>query len=247
MKLTFFGTSHGVPAPDRYCQSILAETKSGGYIIDAGAPVFDCLIRRKVDINKIRAVFITHMHNDHVDYLSGLVSIACWYYTDMRFDVFLPEREGIDIMTAYLKMTLGDPSLFPNDRIRLRPMAEGQVYEDGEMKVTAFPTGHLRAKNRPAYGYLLETGGKKVYISGDLDGEKIDYPTFLDEEPVNAFIVECAHFPAEGLVNRLRHCKAERVMPVHVWPVEKYEVLKKAETGLPFPMAYPADGDSFVV
>ena len=247
MKLTFLGTSHGVPAADRYCQSILAQTENGGYIIDAGAPVFDCLLRQNVDINKIRAVFITHMHGDHVDCLFELIGIACWYYTDMRFDVFLPEQKGIDAVTAFLEATLGDPALFPNDRVRLRLMKEGEVYQDGEMKVTAFPTGHLRAQGRPAYGYLLESGGKRVYISGDLNGETIDYPAFLEEEPVDSFVVECAHFPAERLAERLLSCKAEKVLPVHVWPLDKYDILKQAESTLPFPMAYPADGDSYVI
>ena len=247
MKLTFFGTGHGVPAADRYCQSILAQTKSYGYIIDAGAPVFDCLLRHSVDINKIRAVFITHMHNDHVDYLFGLLSIACWYYTDMRFDVFLPEQKGIDIITAYLELTLGDPALFPNDRVRLHLMGEGQVYQDEEIKVTAFPTGHMRAHNRPAYGYLLESHGKKVYISGDLNGESIDYPAFLERDPVDAFVVECAHFPAEGLAERLQSCRAKQVLPVHVWPLEKYDILRQAENSLPFPMKYPKDGDSYII
>ena len=113
MKLTFLGTSHGVPAADRYCQSILAQTENGGYIIDAGAPVFDCLLRQNVDINKIRAVFITHMHGDHVDCLFGLIGIACWYYTDMRFDVFLPEQKGIDAVTAFLEATRGIPPFSP--------------------------------------------------------------------------------------------------------------------------------------
>ena len=247
MKLTFLGTSHGVPAPDRYCQSILAETENHGYIIDAGAPVFDCLLRQGVDINKIRAVFITHMHDDHVDYLLGLISIACWYYTDMRFDVFLPEQKGIDAVTAFLEATLGDSSFFPNDRVRLRLMGEGEVYQDGEMKVTPFPTEHLRAQNRPAYGYLLESGGKRVYISGDLNGEKIDYPVFLEEEPVDAFVVECAHFPAERLAERLKGCRARQVLPVHVWPLDKYDILRQAESTLPCPLAYPADGDSYVI
>ena len=247
MKLTFFGTSHGVPTADRYCQSILAQTKSYGYIIDAGAPVFNCLLRHNVDINKIRAVFITHMHNDHVDYLSGLLSIACWHYTDMHFDVFLPEQKGIDIITAYLEFTLGDPALFPNDRIRLHLMGEGQVYQDEEMKVTAFSTGHMRALNRPAYGYLLESDGKKVYISGDLNGESIDYPAFLEEKPVDAFVVECAHFPAERLTERLRSCRAKQVLPVHVYPLENYDILRQAEKYLPFPMAYPKDDDIFVI
>ena len=49
----------------------LIETAKGGYIIDAGAPVMDCLLRRGFEPEKLKAVFITHMHGDHVNGLIG--------------------------------------------------------------------------------------------------------------------------------------------------------------------------------
>ena len=120
---------------------------------------------------------------------------------------------------------------------------KGCFYQDDHIKVTAFPTGHIEHVNRPAYGYLLEAEGKKVYISGDLNGERIDYPEFINEETVDTFVVECAHFPAEKLIAKLQSCKAKRVMPVHVWKQDKYDIFRAAEKELPFRMEYPNDGD----
>lgn len=64
---------------------------------------------------------------------------------------------------------------------------------------------------------------------------------------MDAFVAECAHFPARRLAQRLQSCKAKKVMPVHVWPLDNYDILRQAESTLPFPMAYPANGDSYVI
>ncbi len=247
MKIIFLGTSHGVPAKDRYCQSMLIETEEGSYIIDAGAPVMDCLLRLSYDLKKIKAVFITHLHSDHTDGLFGLLSLASWYYKEMDFDVFIPEQSGIEGIDAYLSAVFKKSPNYPNNRVRLKLVEEGYTYKDGEMKVTAFPTGHLEHYNRPAYGYLLEAEGKRLYVSGDLNGGRIDYPEFLNEEKVDTFIVECAHFDAERLVEKLKNCKAKCVMPIHVWTLDKYDVFKKHEEELPFRMEYPKDGDCFEI
>ena len=55
----------------------------------------------------------------------------------------------------------------------------------------------MEKDHRPAYGYLLEADGGRLYVSGDLNAEKIDYPDFLNTDPVDLFVVECAHFSAE--------------------------------------------------
>ena len=39
MKITFLGTSHGVPAADRYCSCTMLEVNGAHYFIDAGAPL----------------------------------------------------------------------------------------------------------------------------------------------------------------------------------------------------------------
>lgn len=240
MKITFLGTSHGVPEVDRFCQSILIETAENGYLIDAGAPVMDCLIRRKYDLKRLKAVFITHMHGDHINGLFGVLDLASWKFKEMDFDTFLPDEEKISIISAAVPTRVGCES-----RVRLQHGQSGVVYQNDEMKVTAYPTEHMG--NAPAYGYLLEAEGKKIYISGDLNGQNIDYPDFINEEPVDVFMVECAHFPAERLAEKLKDCKAKRVMMIHVSPTQKYDVMKEAEKELPVRMVYPNDGDVFDV
>ena len=247
MKILFLGTSHGVQEVDRYCQSMLIETEQGSYIVDAGAPVMDCLIRMSYDLKKIKAVFITHLHSDHTDGLLGLMSLSSWYYKEMDYDIFLPEQDGIDGITAYLSAVFKKSPNYPNDRVRMHLIEDRNVYQDDNIKVTAFPTGHMEHCNRPAYGYLLEAEGKRLYISGDLNGGRIDYPEFLDEEEVDAFVVECAHFTAEGLIEKLRDCKAKCVMPVHGCLREKYHIFRSHEAGLPFRLEYPKDGDCFEI
>lgn len=241
MKITFLGTSHGVPAANRYCQSMLIETGEAGYIVDAGAPVMECLLRMGYDLKKIKAVFITHMHGDHTFGIFGLLSLAEWYFKEMDLDAYFPDQEGIDTVRNFLR-TLG---LNGCERVRMHRMESGRVWQDEKIAVSAFPTAHL--KNGLSYGYLLEAEGKKLYISGDLDGNAVDYPAFLDEEAVDAFVVECAHFPAEQLIGRLRNCKARRVIVVHVWPLSKYEVLRAAADSLPCKMELPCDGDGFEI
>ena len=39
MKITFLGTSHGVPAADRYCYCVMIESGKSVYFIDGGAPM----------------------------------------------------------------------------------------------------------------------------------------------------------------------------------------------------------------
>ena len=123
--------------------------------------------------------------------------------------------------------------------------------QDEEVTVTAFPTGHMDhyppEAERQAYGYLFEAEGKRLYITGDLNGARIDIPDFMYEEGADTMIVECAHFPAERLIERMKTCRVKRVMPVHVWTLDKYDVMREAEKELPFKMEYPNDGDCFEI
>ena len=71
------------------------------------------------------------------------------------------------------------------------------------------------------------------------DVREADLPAFLTQEPVDLLVCECAHFPAQVLLERLEHVHAARIAVVHVYPLEKYDVLHAARPELLF----PADGD----
>ncbi|MBO7218263.1 MAG: MBL fold metallo-hydrolase, partial [Clostridia bacterium] len=67
MRLIFVGTSHGIPESDRFCTSIFLEVGENVYIIDAGAPVSQMLLRYGFTHDAVKGVFITHLHGDHFD------------------------------------------------------------------------------------------------------------------------------------------------------------------------------------
>lgn len=246
MKLTFLGTSHGVCSSERHCQSILIETGESRYLIDAGAPVADILTRKNIPFESIKGVFITHMHGDHVGGLYQFLDLCSWYYKEASVDVYFPQTSGTkafdDMMTAVLDIQ------YDRERVRLHTMKEGLVFQDDKIRIFANPTAHLKKQNRPSYGYLIEAEGKRIYISGDLqwpDAE--DYPVFLNSEKTDALIIECAHFESEILFEKLKDCKAEKIIITHVFPVTKYPQFREVEEKFKISPLYPADNTEYYI
>ena len=54
MKITFLGTSHGVPAKDRFCSGYMIEAGDATYLVDAGAPVADLVLRHGKQITVLK-------------------------------------------------------------------------------------------------------------------------------------------------------------------------------------------------
>ena len=229
MKITFIGSSHGMPMKGRFCQCMLVEVGEKAYMIDCGAMSVHWMVNHDFDKSKLKAVFITHLHGDHVNGLTELCDLATWCYNKiMDFDVYLPEKRGVDAFDTMLKCVLGDSGIYPSDRIRLKTIEKPEVYQDDTVKITAYPTLHMQHGKYPAYGYLIEGEGKKLYISGDLVGQDIDdYPEIADTTELDCFVVECAHFPFASLQKRLDNTKAKKVLITHVHPQSQFDAINE--------------------
>ncbi len=239
MKIIFLGTSHGVPAADRYCQSILLEINGEYYIFDAGAPIADLLHRKNIDFKDVKGIFITHLHGDHTAGLFHFIDLSSWYYKDVNLDVYMPEERGIDtvknVVTNYLRDDM------PSDRIKFNIIKEGLFFTNKNICVSAIKTNHMG--DAPSYGFVIKSEGKQILISGDLTYTLDDYPNVLDEEVFDFAVIECAHFGANQLLDRIRNTKAKKVAVLHVFPLSNYDILKSNSENLPFELSYPKDGD----
>ena len=76
MKITFLGTADVRPRVDAYVSATMIEVGDRVYLLDAGAPVSDLMLRYGRRPDALCAVFTTHAHNDHVDGLFQLFSQA---------------------------------------------------------------------------------------------------------------------------------------------------------------------------
>ena len=242
MKITFLGTSHGVPAADRYCSCTMVETDGALYFIDAGAPLIDLLLRRGADLNRVRAIFTTHLHSDHTDGILPLASLFSWYYKTTDIDIYLTEQSGIEAFKSVLKTCIGS---LDEERVRFRLMDKDTVYGDDLIRLTPMPTRHLAAENRPAYSCLLEAEGKKVLFSGDLSGglAEGDFPACALENDVDLMICEMAHFSPEDARPYLERCRAKEMLFNHVFPVSKLAAINAMDGWFGYPIRTVDDGE----
>ncbi|MCQ2430007.1 MAG: MBL fold metallo-hydrolase [Clostridia bacterium] len=242
LTLTFVGTSHGVPDVDRYCSSTLVSAGGDHYFIDGGAPTADFLTRNGIPFESVRALFVTHVHSDHLLACLPMLSLMNWYYTGSSIDVLLPEQTAVGAVKDLI--TLSDCA-FNEKRVRLSVYGAGLVWDDGTIRVTAIPTAHMAHIGRPSYAFLLEADGKRILFSSDMRADLADLPAVLYETPVDLFITECAHGSVDTLAARLKdpRFKARSVIVTHIHPLpEKQPQLEALARELPFPLEIARDG-----
>lgn len=240
MKITFWGTSHGVPAADRFCTATLVECNESAYLIDGGAPVADLMIRSGIPYTRLKAIFVTHMHSDHTFGIPHLCSLANWYFRESSFDVYLPEQEGVE---AFRGLLLAGDKALDETRIRLKMTAPGVLYNDGCLAVSAISTGHMGAAY-PSFAYMIEGEGKRVLFTGDLQADAADFPAVTSTAPMDAVVCEMAHFGPEQILPHMRSCLTKRFFFHHIYAMAPAQAAKeKWKEELPFPVYLVKDGD----
>ena len=243
MKITFLGTSHGVPAADRYCSSYMIESGKDVYLIDAGAPVADLVLRQGREITDVRAIFTTHVHGDHTAGLFHIVDLVNWYYKTHTMDVYITEQACIDAIKNLI-LTCAPKYRLHEDRLRFHEIDPNCDYKDENITVSFIPTKHMPDPH-VANAILVTEGNKRILFGGDFSHKlaKEDVPKII-EEPIDAFVCEMAHFGADEIRPYLERCKAKDVYFTHVFPLDKYDAIKEMAKDLPCRIHTPNDGDS---
>ncbi|MBE6739245.1 MAG: ribonuclease Z [Ruminococcaceae bacterium] len=238
MKIKFLGTSYGAPSKDRHQQSFLIEENEDLYIFDTGAPVLDILIKCGYDLSKIRAVFISHIHGDHLNGIFDMLNLSDYF--NMNFTVYVSEQMVADLLKSYCEL---QGCALKNGRVRFLLIDEGEFYSDRLLKVFAFKTKHIKNGEIASFGFLIENSDVKICITGDLNSSLIDFPEFLYSRQTDLVITECAHFSPESLFDKLLRCRADSFAIVHVMPSSQYAQLKTIAENSPLKIYFPKDKD----
>lgn len=200
MRITFLGTTHGVPEPGRKYSCTLVEAGGRKYLIDAGTDPMPELIDRGIHPCEISAIFITHRHGDHTGGLVPFINLCSWHYKQqVDPEIFLPDMCLVNGINAWIS-AIHDQARMD---FRYRLIKEGLIYDDGVLRVIAMKTGHMEN----SYAFKLEAEGKTVLFTGDMktvDGPVADYGRFSENSHYDAVIAECAHFEAMLYLDPLR-------------------------------------------
>lgn len=213
-RLVFLGTgAGGFRGSSRYKSSIYLD----GLLFDCGAGVVGRLEDLDL-IGRVEAVFITHLHSDHV---SGLYDLLVSMVVERRsrpLEIYAPKGLG-GLLDSY--SALGNKLSSPETGFTLR-VHEGPArgVRVGEFTVDAILLDHV-VEN---YGYLVRWGGLVVAYSGDtrepspLVDQRVDYliheATFT--EKFREIAVRYGHTTALEAARTAQRVGAKRLFITHI-------------------------------
>ena len=179
-KIVFLGTGAPPANPDRSGPATAIVVDDTAYLVDLGPGV----VRRAnaafltkgiagLEPTKLRVAFVTHLHSDHTVGYPDLIFTTWTIGRRVPLEVYGPE--GLNSMTEHLIEAFrvdidtrsnpnGQERDFPDGyKVNSHEIAAGVVYQDANVKVTAFATKHAME----SYGYRFDTPDRSIVISGD--------------------------------------------------------------------------------
>lgn len=175
----------GSPLPDDTragpCMGVLAGDEA--FIIDAGSGAVRKLVTMGFPMDKVEAVFLTHLHSDHIDGLGELL-LQTWIGGERitQLPVYGPAGtvQVVDGFNAAYRIDSGyrtghhgeavaNPSGFGGLAQEIsRPegsTASADVMNSANVRVRVVPVNHEPVK--PAFAYRFDYKGRSVSFSGD--------------------------------------------------------------------------------
>jgi ribonuclease Z len=174
VELILLGTGYPRPDPETAGPAAAVVVNGRVFVVDAGRNVTNRLWATDYPLKDIQAVFLTHLHSDHISGLPDLFTTSWIFsrYTPLElygpagtenvadamlkmFEVDIPIRRDLTELHAAEGATINPHEIYE----------DGIVYEDADVRVTAFRVNHEPVKH--ALGYKFETEQETIVISGD--------------------------------------------------------------------------------
>jgi ribonuclease Z len=177
IRVTLLGTGAPVPSIERFGPSILVEAGDQKLLFDCGRGAAQRLWQLKIPLGQVNALFLTHLHSDHVVgipdvWLTGWIP-AVYGRRATPFQVFGPAgaRDMMDnLVKAYawdIRIRSGEKNKVDSGvMVKATDIQEGFVWEKSGVKVTPFTVRHADFIDS-ALGYRIDYAGYSVILSGD--------------------------------------------------------------------------------
>ncbi|HPF98239.1 MAG TPA: ribonuclease Z [Mangrovimonas sp.] len=140
MKLTILGCHSATPRINTHPTAQVLEVKGHVFLIDCGEGTQVQLRRYKVKFNRIKHIFISHLHGDHFFGLVGLISTFRLLTRETDLHIYGPK--GIkEVIT--LQMKLADS--WTNYKLifhELESKSSERIYEDDKIEIFTIPLDH---------------------------------------------------------------------------------------------------------
>lgn len=137
MELTILGSGAAFPTLERGATSQWLQVNNDAYLIDCGEGTQRSILLRKCRTKYLRAIFISHMHGDHIFGLPGLISSMDLMGRERPLKIIGPV--GLE---TYLESSNVLPSRYAVEIAELEPDENGCIYQDRSVSVFSQPLVH---------------------------------------------------------------------------------------------------------
>jgi ribonuclease BN (tRNA processing enzyme) len=178
-RVVMLGTGTPNADPDRSGPAVAGVVNDRAYLFDAGpgivrrASAAERAGTRALRQTNLDVVFLTHLHSDHTLGLPDLMFSPWVLERTAPLRVFGPAgtfQMIASLVSAYredirVRLDGGEPSNKTGWKTEARDVDPGFVFQDSNVKVTAFAVQHGAWTH--AFGYRIETRDRVIVLSGD--------------------------------------------------------------------------------
>ncbi|MFR9580167.1 MAG: MBL fold metallo-hydrolase, partial [Rikenellaceae bacterium] len=148
--LTILGSSSAKPTAGRHHSSQVLNIHEQYYLVDAGEGCQQQLLRCGVNPLKIKAIFISHLHGDHLFGLFPLLSTMGLYGRKTSLKIYAPHPFG-EMLESHLRFFDSDLP-YSIEWVRGDTTAHQIIFENRTLEVWSIPLRH----RVPTAGYLFK-------------------------------------------------------------------------------------------
>ena len=147
--VTILGNSSAKPTPTGHPSAQVVNINEQLFLVDAGEGVQRQMARCGISALKLRAVFISHLHGDHLYGLFPLLSTLGLYGRRTTLRVYAPRPFG-DMLEAFLRLCEGDLP-YQVEWVEVDTTKNKIIFENDTTEVWSLPLRH----RVPTAGYLF--------------------------------------------------------------------------------------------
>ncbi|MEM4245874.1 MAG: ribonuclease Z [Candidatus Bathyarchaeia archaeon] len=137
IEIVFLGTGGSMPSRARSLPSIVIRREGEVIMFDCGEGTQMQMTRAKIGFNKEMAVFITHMHGDHVLGLPGMIQSMALLGRDKPLEIYGPPGISgyLEAIDTYVPYTAGF-------ELKAREVTPGLVINEAAYRIRAVWVNH---------------------------------------------------------------------------------------------------------
>ena len=204
LKLTILGTGTIISVPGRKCAGYLLETDIGLILFDCGPGTLIQLSDLGVDFTKIKYIFFSHFHIDHISDLFAIIH-SRWLRKVPENDIlYLTGPYGLlDIISDSKKIFFKNEKWITSEKIEIREVGE-TLFEIEDLSVQSLLTHHT---SHSICYRIDDNSGKSFFYSGD-SAYNENIVTLGNNTTIA--VIECSH--SDKFNNPAGHMTASNVL-----------------------------------